>query len=89
LILSLIGRSRKIHLASPSSAHTYRLLIFKELSPRSSAFCASVIKREANYAMRFGARQPHSRKKFVRPARRTLVTLAALMKLKVALHPHL
>ncbi|MGF6773718.1 hypothetical protein P3T18_006232, partial [Paraburkholderia sp. GAS199] len=35
-----------------SSAHTYRLLIFKDHSLRSSAFFASVIKREANYAMR-------------------------------------
>ncbi|MGA3251149.1 MAG: hypothetical protein ABSD12_23840, partial [Paraburkholderia sp.] len=42
-----------------------RLLIFKELSPRSSAFCASVIKREANYAMRLGARQAYLRKKFL------------------------
>ncbi|MGF7136321.1 hypothetical protein P3T40_007833 [Paraburkholderia sp. EB58] len=39
--------------------------MFKELSLRSSAFFASVIKREANYAMPSGARQPHSRKKFV------------------------
>ena len=70
--------------ASPSSAHTYRLLIFKELSLRSSAFFASVIKREANYAMPFGRRQPHSRKKFVSTSKSTLVTLAALMKLKVA-----
>ncbi|WP_429304256.1 hypothetical protein, partial [Paraburkholderia sp. GAS199] len=30
----------------------YRLLIFKDHSLRSSAFFASVIKREANYAMR-------------------------------------
>jgi hypothetical protein len=50
--------------ASPSSAHTYRLLIFKELSLRSSAFFASVIKREANYAMPSGARQAYLRKKF-------------------------
>ncbi|MGF6904346.1 hypothetical protein, partial [Paraburkholderia sp. GAS348] len=32
-----------------SSAHTYRLLIFKDHSLGSSAFFASVIKREANY----------------------------------------
>ncbi len=70
--------------ASPSSAHTYRLLIFKELSLRSSAFFASVIKREANYAMPSEGRQPYSRKKFVGTSKSTLVTLAALMKLSVA-----
>ncbi|MEC5406433.1 hypothetical protein VOM14_12820, partial [Paraburkholderia sp. MPAMCS5] len=43
-----------------SSAHTYRLLVFKDHSLRSSAFFASVIKREANYAMRSGPRQPLS-----------------------------
>ncbi|MFP3432609.1 hypothetical protein SB781_22845, partial [Paraburkholderia sp. SIMBA_061] len=41
-----------------SSAHTYRLLVFKDHSLRSSAFFASVIKREANYAMRSATRQP-------------------------------
>jgi hypothetical protein len=45
--------------ASPSSAHTYRLLIFKELSLRSSAFFASVIKREANYEDPPPPRQAH------------------------------
>jgi hypothetical protein len=30
LILSLIGKLRRTHLASLSSAHTYRLLIFKD-----------------------------------------------------------
>jgi len=70
--------------ASPSSAHTYRLLIFKELSLRSSAFFASVIKREANYAMRFRGRQPHFRKKFASTSKSTLMTSAALMKATVA-----
>jgi hypothetical protein len=47
-----------------SSAHTYRLLVFKDHSLRSSAFFASVIKREANYAMRPAPRQPPSRNYF-------------------------
>jgi len=70
--------------ASPSSAHTYRLLIFKELSLRSSAFFASVIKREANYAMRFRGRQPHPRKKFASTSKSTFMTSAALMKTTIA-----
>ncbi|MFT4068123.1 hypothetical protein, partial [Paraburkholderia sp.] len=41
-----------------SSAHTYRLLVFKDHLRESSAFFASVIKREANYAMRPVPRQP-------------------------------
>ena len=83
-MLSLVDEPRRTHLASPSSAHTYRLLIFKELSLRSSAFFASVIKREANYAMRPRGRQPHFRKKFASASKSTLMTSAALIKATVA-----
>jgi hypothetical protein len=43
LILLLYGKPRRTHPHRASSAHTYRLLIFKDHSLGSSAFFASVI----------------------------------------------
>ncbi|WP_235012384.1 hypothetical protein, partial [Caballeronia catudaia] len=54
---------------SPSSAHTYRLLVFKEHCAMNLlrcllAFLRAVIQREANYAGLFRCRQAPFSKKF-------------------------
>ncbi|MGF6243295.1 hypothetical protein P3T42_005059, partial [Paraburkholderia sp. GAS38] len=70
--LSLHARFRKIRLASPSSAHTYRLLIFKDRvrihhqtgtalqPPGTASFCVAASAAEKrDYGESFSPRQQH------------------------------